>query len=426
MPQGRLRRVLSVVAATAAAWTIGVGAPAGAARLDPGDLDPGFGDQGKVILELGALASCNDVEALGSGKLVAAGYLGHKVLVMRFRANGTPDPTFGDDGIVTTSFAGRISGGKSVSVDGAGRIVVAGTSDDSSGQTGNLAVMRYLPGGGLDHTFSGDGKAVIDVFGEDDLAEGLGLDANGRPLVASMSKQGGVFLPVVIRLTTNGQLDHAFDADGIDELPPDGSAFVEALAVQGNGKAVAAGIAGADFGVYRTKALGGLDPTFGTGGAVYTDFDHNSDVADALAIDSKGRILAAGQAVVGGEQAFAVARYTKNGDPDPTFDGEGVVSTDAGAGYDRAFAMVLEGAKIVVGGRIDTAAGDERWGLVRYKAGGAPDGSFGAGGIVTTNFGVSTTAKFEEISGLALQAGTGRIIACGLTSGRAALAAYVG
>jgi uncharacterized delta-60 repeat protein len=263
------------------------------------------------------------------------------------------------------------------------------------------------------------------VFGEDDISEGLAVDGNGRPLLASQSKQGGVSVPVVARLTTIGALDHAFDGDGITELPPDGSAFIEALAVQTNGKAVAAGIAGNDFAVFRTKAVGGLDPTFGTGGAAYTDFDHSNEVADALAIDAKGRILAAGQATVGAEQVFGVARYTKSGDPDLTFDGDGVASTDVG-GYDRVFAMMLQGAKIVVGGRSDTAAGDERWALVRYKAGGVPDGSFGTGGVVTMNFAVSTTAKFEEVSGLALQAGTGRIIACGLTSNRAALAAYVG
>jgi uncharacterized delta-60 repeat protein len=73
-----------------------------------------------------------------------------------------------------------------------------------------------------------------------------------------------------------------------------------ALAIQFDGKIVAAGIAsfnqGGDFGISRYNGDGSLDATFGIGGKVTTDFSGRGDGAHALAIQSDGRIVAAGVA----------------------------------------------------------------------------------------------------------------------------------
>src|SRR5204863_6555547 len=120
-----------------------------------------------------------------------------------------------------------------------------------------------------------------------------------------------------------------------------------------------------DFVLYRVKAGGGLDSNFGTGGTVFTDFGSDADVADALLVDSNGRIVAGGEAIVGGAFKFALARYKTSGDPDTTFSGDGRVTTNLGPGFDRIFALTFQGGRIVGGGRSDAASGDERWGLAR-------------------------------------------------------------
>src|SRR5882724_8521334 len=65
---------------------------------------------------------------------------------------------------------------------------------------------------------------------------------------------------------------------------------------------------------------GDLDPTFGTGGTVATDFG-GFDSAHATAIQSDGKIVAAGIAVVQGGIAsdFALARYNPDGTLDASF-----------------------------------------------------------------------------------------------------------
>jgi uncharacterized delta-60 repeat protein len=78
-----------------------------------------------------------------------------------------------------------------------------------------------------------------------------------------------------------------------------------------------------------SRADGELDLTFGAGtGKVVTDFSGDSESASAVAIDSMGRIVAAGQA--GGrvfDQSFALARYNPDGSLDPSFGNQGTITT---------------------------------------------------------------------------------------------------
>ena len=67
-----------------------------------------------------------------------------------------------------------------------------------------------------------------------------------------------------------------------------------------------------DFAVAQYNADGGLDASFGDGGKTTTDFGGNSDAANAVAIQSDGRVIAAGvTSPSAGLAAFALARYTE-------------------------------------------------------------------------------------------------------------------
>jgi uncharacterized delta-60 repeat protein len=431
----RFRRCVSVLLLALVAALVGSAVPVSAGpggRAGPGHLDPGFGNQGKVVLSLGGVSGAEAIVALGSGKLLVAGFLKDDILLMRFKSTGHLDPTFGGgDGKVTTSFAGRSSSARSIAVVAGGKILVGGgNAKPSDRSTGNLFLVRYRPDGRLDHAFGGgDGKLMTDVFGDDDQFDGMAVGDDGRAAIATMTKQGGTLKPALVRYTANGSLDHSFSGDGKEVLPLSGDPFIEAVAVLSSGKVVAAGEATnggtADFVLFRVKAGGGLDGSFGTGGTVFTDFDTNSDVADVLAVDSTGRILAGGQATVGGQHEFGLARYTTSGDPDTTFSGDGKTSTNFGTGFARIFALTLEGGKIVAGGRSNATPTDERWGLARYRSGGQLDSGFGNGGTTTTNF-FPSTSKQEELDDLAVQPTTGRLVGCGVAGGRVALAGYVG
>src|SRR5919106_887285 len=101
---------------------------------------------------------------------------------------------------------------------------------------------------------------------------------------------------------------------------------------------------------------GDLDPTFDGDGKVNTDFAGTPDQARGVAIQGDGKIVAAGLAIVSGNEDFVLVRYKTDGSLDATFDGDGKVTTDF-AGHEqpdqaRGVAIQADG-KIVAAGFAD-------------------------------------------------------------------------
>jgi uncharacterized delta-60 repeat protein len=109
------------------------------------------------------------------------------------------------------------------------------------------------------------------------------------------------------------------------------------VAIGAGGVVVAAGcrrcdLATADFAVVRLLSDGTPDPAFSLDGKVATTFGTDlSEVANAVAIHSNGRIVVAG--TVDGD--FGVARYRTDGVLHSTFDGDGRVRTNLATGSYR-------------------------------------------------------------------------------------------
>ena len=248
-------------------------------------------------------------------------------------APGDLDPSFGTGGLVTTDFGGRGDFGLAVALQADGKIVAAGNSSTVGGPFSvNFALARYNTDGSLDPTF-GNGGTILTSFG--------------------------------------GTVSAAAD-----------------VVVQPDGKIVAVGIAGSDFGVARYTANGTLDPTFGSGGLVTTDFG-GFDQANGVALQADGKIVVVGPL----QGTMGVARYNADGSLDATFGSGGKVITDASPSFDGAFDVAVSSTgKIVVGGGTGLYPfGASDFQLVRYNTDGSLDSSFGAGGIVTTDFGGSDT-----------------------------------
>jgi uncharacterized delta-60 repeat protein len=156
---------------------------------------------------------------------------------------------------------------------------------------------------------------------------------------------------------------------------------------------------------------GTLDVSFGSGGALRSNFGGTYDWAYATAIQPDGKILAAGVSDARGTYDFALARYTSAQDLDPTFGQGGVVLTDFGHSYDWAYALALQpDGNIVVAG-VSDVSGSKDFALARFSPNGALDRSFGEGGLVTGRL-RSLTA--DIIHGLVIQP-DGRIVVAGVT-----------
>lgn len=141
------------------------------ARFDSlGNPDAGFGTNGVVQTGIEAVFNTDHrVLALSDGKILLAGTTprdaGHsKWTVLRFHSNGTLDTLFGTNGRTDVTFGDGINEQCiDAAVDADGKILLAGQASSIVGGLPGLA--RLLLDGGMDSTFSGDGKFTVDLNG---------------------------------------------------------------------------------------------------------------------------------------------------------------------------------------------------------------------------------------------------------------------
>jgi len=247
--------------------------------------------------------------------------------------------------------------------------------------TAPLCDAKVAPGD-LDTSFGMNGKVITDFFGYDDEAHAIAIDSQGRTVVAGPAcVYNGFYCNyyfAVARYNIDGGLDTTFGTNGKVTTGRDrDSDKVHAIAIDSQGRIIVAG----DSSLARYNTDGSLDPTFGTNGLVTIE----SDAAFALAIDSQARIIAAGcsWSSANGNYDFDLARYNNNGSLDNTFGTNGTVTTDFGGTNDYAQAIAIDNnGRIVVAGHGSYSF----FALARYNDDGTLDSTFGTNGKATTDF----------------------------------------
>lgn len=347
----------------------------------------GDSDEGQDV----ALQPDGKIVMSGSSFNVATGFF--EFAVARFLPDGNLDTSFDGDGIVTTSFGDTSAVNHAVALQGDGKIIAAGGVSTTS-----FALARYLPNGRLDRTFSGDGKLTIDVGGRE--VNAIVVQPDGKIVAVGTT--------ALARFRPNGALDTTFGTAGVVNVD-----FEQlAAARQPDGKIVTAGhifnasTSQREFALARFLSDGTLDTTFSGDGRVNTDLG-GTGVARAVALQADGKIIAAGNpfSVADGHTNFGLVRYLPDGALDTTFGGDGRVTTDFGS-TSEAFAVILQpDAKIVAAGH---AVGV--FALARYLPNGTLDTTFSDDGLVTTSFGADDSSR---IRGLVIQPNDGRLVAVG-------------
>jgi uncharacterized delta-60 repeat protein len=336
-----------------------------------GTLDTTFGGDGKVTTNFTAWDDfANGVAIQADGKIVAAGAAQAftRFALARYNRNGTLDTTFGGDGKVTTAF--RFGGGaEAVALQPDGRIVAAG----AAGEFGPFVVVRYTSRGKLDATFGGDGTVTTNMGQGEESATAVTIQPNGKIVVAGYTdvphEFGDTFGPgrfALARYRANGALDSGFGGDGkVKTRFRAGGALAMGVAIQADGKIVAAGEVKDRFAIARYNANGTLDPSFSGNGRATTNFTTGFDAAHGVAIQPDGKIVAAGEA---NSDSFALARYRANGALDPSFSGDGKTATDFSTGRDSAQGVAIQAdGKIVAAGYAGVPRG--RFAVARYLGG---------------------------------------------------------
>jgi uncharacterized delta-60 repeat protein len=386
-----------------------------------GDLDPSFSGDGIDLPPVPDHSFGSAVAIEASGNIVAVGSGGTpaRLVLVRYRPDGVLDSSFSDDGIVVAPVTVPVGDRADVAIDDVGNIVVVGTDSDAN----SLAVVRFLPDGTLDTSFSDDGVAMAQVETYDTGGHSLVIDGSGRIVVSGTVDNGSNDDVVVMRFLPGGTLDSTFADDGLFVLDGGETDRAGDVALDDAGRIVFVASTGTllqttggdiDTQVVRLLPNGTLDASFGSGGAVVTDTGPDLDSTRALVVDPQGRIVVAGHSGPADDEDVLVLRYLSDGTLDASFSDDGIVTTAITDGDDNGNGVAIDraGNVVVVGhgqGHIE-----EVWhaAVLRYRPDGSLDSSFSGDGIATTR----VRGAYDWFNEVAIDT-AGDIVVAGITGG---------
>jgi uncharacterized delta-60 repeat protein len=277
--------------------------------------------------------------------------------------------------------------------------------------------------GDLDVTFEGDGKAITPIgMNTFDLAYAVAIQPLDSKIIVAGSVNFGDF--ALVRYNVDGSLDTSFDSDGKVITNLGATDEIYALAIQPDGKIVAAGTRGNNIALARYNADGSLDTSFDADGIVVS----TSGRLRAVALQADGKIVVGGSVGTGATTDFLVCRFNSNGSLDTSFDGDGIatvnfVGTNGNNGANELAQGVVvqtDGKIVAAGGSLFGASGNDNmadYTLARFNSDGSLDMSFDVDGKVvtpiTTHPGPGITDDFAN--DVILQT-DGKIIAAGYSA----------
>ena len=394
-----------------------------AATAAPGDLDTTFDADGRASVNFAADGFpivratphilMPDLSMLVAGTAFATGSDTSDFFLARLR-NGSLDTSFGTNGRVVTPITNGDDSIASVAIVAGDRILAAGSAGTQ------LALARYLESGAPDAAFGSNGVRATDLGQPNGIfikVRDMAIQADGKILIT-----GALTIRFFLaRFDSEGNPDATFGTGGLVTSEQGGGGQV--LAIQGDGRILVAGPGTNQFFVRRFTPGGALDPTFSGDGIATATLGPEGAAADApadIAIQEDGRIVVAGVA----DSDFAVARFLADGTLDPSFSGDGMVTTDFrdGSSDGGSSVAIQRDGRIVVSGSSEVNfdnpnAIDGNCAVVRYTESGEPDTSFSGDGKLTTDFAVDTSQRrTEDCQGVLLQSGDGRIVVGGKSS----------
>ena len=400
-----------------------------------GDLDLTFGMGGKLAARFSDspqfFASARDVITQPDGKILIGATTSVGATfdfgIARYYPDGTPDTSFGIGGKVITDF--NLNAGfddqelRQLLLQPDGKILAVGADQNRSFlQESRFAIVRYHPDGSLDSSFGAGGKVTTGFFGGFGgygTAMNVVIQADGKIVVAGFSINGLTYF-ILVRYNINGTLDTSFGSGG-KVLNTFGNGGPNAEGAQAydvklrpNGKIVASGAAYSptnshlSFVVAQFNPDGSRDTSFGNGGFSLIQIAY-ADRVRSMALLPDGKILLAGQSnnLTTLQTNLALARCNADGTLDQTFGVGGIIPTFPVQGLEPVEMVVQPNKKIVIA--VFPFGGPEsNFTLMRCHEDGSLDGSFGSGGVVSTDFfgaeDITTTVALQE---------DGKIIAAG-------------
>ena len=308
-------------------------------------------------------------------------------------APGQLDPTFGNGGIARSSIANSEDVANAIVQQPDGDWIVAGSCYFSNPiRSYRPCLRRYSSSGVQDTSFGASGVVVLEVTGLGH-AFAAGVRPDGKIVVAGVCGSDNLAINTdacVVQYLPSGAVDSNFGINGQLKV---GNGWAYALALQDDGKVVAAGSCGGtrvigqlltpfDFCVWRVTLTGTMDAAFGSSGVVRVDFDGKDDVASGLAITTSGHIVVGGGCAdpvqTPTHSVFCALRLNPDGQLDTSFASSGKFALSLVGGVESVSAIRIQtDSKVLIAG----ACNGNQWCVVRLTAGGLLDSTFAQGGV---------------------------------------------
>ncbi len=262
---------------------------------------------------------------------------------------------------------------------------------------GQFIVRFNSANGSIDTSYGFAGATLSNPAGNND-GTGIGVFPFFDKIVSVGNMQSGAAFGLVGRTNNNGSADPSFGFLGISafDFPASSNDNAIALDFQPNPKIVVAGNAffggNQAFIAARYNWNGSLDTTFGVNG--YAEVFFGSGLLMAMKVDPNNRIVLAGSM----NSHVALARLTPNGQLDTTFGNGGTVLEKFGNPpfSEAAHAIAFDGDKIVIAGHATNP--NTNMGVMRFHSNGQLDTSYGSGGRVIIDYAGTTNESAFGIS----------------------------
>ena len=354
---------------------------------EDGSIDSTFGTNGVTIVSVGpAFDIAISVELQEDGKILVAGYVNgtntNDFGLARVNPDGTIDSTFGINGRVITPVGDQQDYLTAIRIQRDGKILAVGYPQGGDVNLYDAMIVRYLPNGDLDNSFGEGGMVTQDFNGGADAFNDVILQGDGKILAVGYTNNKVSFRTemFIVRYNLDGTLDTTFNGTGIvtKQVPITPGAFAStfgyAVAKQEDGKILIAGDSYPRIVVLRLNSDGTMDTNFGNDGIVITAGKDSLDQAlpNNILLQENGQFIITGHSYVEGKRMATVLRYNNNGTIDETFGDVGFAfaNTDGG-NFNGAKSEMQNDGKILIAGR-DLVAGVGRIGLVRINNTGNP------------------------------------------------------
>ncbi len=322
-----------------------------------------------------------------------------QMAILGLQANGQPDSTFGENGVQVNTVMAKVY---RIQIQSDGKMVIGGFTKGTNKQA---TFARFHPDGNIDSSFSPELWGVTNEQPMDFILQ-------NDKIVASIPVGAGPSF-YALRLLTNGDADNDFGQFGrAYAYAKAGDDHAKDIAAQSDGKIIAIGDSYSENNgnikamMVRYLPSGVPDPSFGTGGkAIYSLLPPNNCRGYAVTVQPDGKIIALmGHYYL--DIVLKVVRLNANGSIDPSFGTNGIVALPGE--YKKATDIQLQpDGKILVAATHE----NESYTAIRLLANGTFDTSFGTGGVTNINMGTSTEVGI--CAGMVIQA-DGKIVLGGM------------